>query len=425
MSQAHGLAGSIRSASAPSAALTKYASFPYHHGLLYAFIHPNIKESETFDLAGQNQTTISHTIMDAFKEPFPLSEMIRITFITGAGKLGRQKYDDGAAKAVTATLRELGFEEDRGASCVAECAGTFKMQHDTGKNLKTVVVFPNIVGDTGNDTGLEGGMDGLSTGEAPLIPKSSPVHMIVVSSSSVFSRMLSSKCPSWSQKRGCLTALGQVKDVIEQLDAKLLTGTPLSNPEQDLYDSVSIASIGEKEAFIKKEMQAQVEGGEITNTEKVFLVNQVTEKIESMTKEVAEAQAEKKPKKADKLNAIKEKTLARQKMLEGITPVKPHPLRHEAEIAKLRKEMRPLQQLEDSAKGRLLSVKETTTLARKDEILEDIEQLEIASRGWFEDGDSFDARVVASRTAASKVKVKKVVKKTPGAGDGFTRKPVT
>jgi hypothetical protein len=32
---------------------------------------------------------------------------------------------------------------------------------------------------------------------------------------------------------------------------------------------------------------------------------------------------------------------------------------------------------------------------------------------------------VASRTAASKVKVKKVMKKTPGAGDGFTRKPVT
>jgi hypothetical protein len=251
------------------------------------------------------------------------------------------------------------------------------MQHDTGKNLKTVVVFPNIVGDTGNDTGLEDGMHGLSTGEAPLIPKSSPVHMIVVSSSSVFSRMLSSKCPSWSQKRGCLTALGQVKDVIGQLDAKLLTGTPLSNPEQDLYDSVSIASIDEKEAFIKKEMQAQVEGGEITNTEKVFLVNQVTEKIESLSKEVAEAQAEKKPKKADKLNAMKEKTLARQKMLEEITPVKPHPLRHEAEIAKLRKEMRPLQQLEDSAKGRLLSVKETTTMARKDEILEDIEQLEV------------------------------------------------
>jgi hypothetical protein len=303
--------------------------------------------------------------------------MIRITFITGAGKLGRQKYDDGAAKAVTATLRELGFEEDRGASCVAECAGTFKMQHDTGKNLKTVVVFPNIVGDTGNDTGLEGGMDGLSTREAPLIPKSSPVHMIVVSSSSVFSRMLSSKCPSWSQKRGCLTALGQVKDVIEQLDAKLLTGTPLSNPEQDLYDSVSIASIGEKEAFIKKEMQAQVEGGEITKTEKLFLVNQVTEKIESISKEVTEAQAEKKPKKVEKLNAMKEKVLARQKKLEDITPVAPHPLRHEAEIAKLRKEMRPLQQLEDSAKGRLLSVKETTTLARKDEILEDIEQLEV------------------------------------------------
>ena len=85
-------------------------------------------ESETFDLAGQNVTTITNTIRSAFSEPMPLTEMIRITFVTGAGKLGRQKYDEGAAKAVTSTLRELGYEEDRGASAVLECAGSFKQR---------------------------------------------------------------------------------------------------------------------------------------------------------------------------------------------------------------------------------------------------------------------------------------------------------
>ena len=69
-----------------------------------------LTESETFDLAGQNVTTIiTNTIQSAFRDPLPTTEMVRITFVTGAGKLGRQKYDDGAAKAVTLTLRELGF----------------------------------------------------------------------------------------------------------------------------------------------------------------------------------------------------------------------------------------------------------------------------------------------------------------------------
>jgi len=82
-------------------------------------------ESSTFDLAGQNVSTITNNIQAAFREPLQISEMIRITFVTGAGKLGRQKYDADAAKAVTSSLRELGFEEDRGASCVVECAGSF------------------------------------------------------------------------------------------------------------------------------------------------------------------------------------------------------------------------------------------------------------------------------------------------------------
>jgi len=38
---------------------------------------------------------------DAFATPLPTPEMIRLTFITGAGKLGRQKYDENAARCVT------------------------------------------------------------------------------------------------------------------------------------------------------------------------------------------------------------------------------------------------------------------------------------------------------------------------------------
>jgi hypothetical protein len=110
-------------------------------------------------LAGQNVSTITTNVTNAFSDPLPLDDMIRITFVTGAGKLGRQKYDDNAAKALTSALRNLGFEEDRGASCVKECAGSFKLQHDTGKNLKTVVVFPKIVASLSASGGAGGGAD--------------------------------------------------------------------------------------------------------------------------------------------------------------------------------------------------------------------------------------------------------------------------
>ena len=113
MTKVHGLAASIRAA----------------------------QESETFDLAGQNVTTITKTIETAFQEPFSVENkegMIRLTFVVGAGKASRQNYNAGAAKAVTSSLIRCGYEEDRGASSVAECGGSFKTQHDTGK-LKVVV----------------------------------------------------------------------------------------------------------------------------------------------------------------------------------------------------------------------------------------------------------------------------------------------
>lgn len=69
---------------------------------------------------------------------------IKFTFVVGAGKLARQKYDAQLPKHLSAALRGIGYEEDRTASAVEECQGTFKQQHDTDKNLKTLQVFPRV-----------------------------------------------------------------------------------------------------------------------------------------------------------------------------------------------------------------------------------------------------------------------------------------
>lgn len=329
--------------------------------------------------------TITTNIRDAFSDPLPLQEMIRITFVTGAGKLARQKYDEGAAKAVTATLRELGYEEDRGASAVLECAGSFKQQHDTGKNLKTVVVFPRVVGGNASqdnneiDNAMQNlGIAGDATKNDSVFGESSAEHSIAFSSMTVFERMLSSKCQTWTQKKGCSTAIVAIKTKLEEMEQKLMSGTPLTDAEQKFYDNVSMSSLEDKLSFVKEQMHKQVDDGKITVVERKALLEQVGERLATLTKETALAEKEGKAKRVQNLNNMTSKAEERKAKLESITPKSPPPLKHEAEIAKLRKELEPLLAVEDaSSKGRLLSLKETQALGRKEEILEHIEQLEV------------------------------------------------
>jgi hypothetical protein len=305
--------------------------------------------------------------------------MVRLTFIVGAGKLGRQRYEEGAGRTVTTTLRALDFQEDHGASCVVECAGTYKLQHDTGKNLKTVVVFPKIAVSTtssknGNDISntQPTGLSALSL-EQP----SSPENVCAVSSLTVFSNMLKNKCPSWSQKKGCLQVLQEIVERIKLCESKLLKGDLLTPSEQEWYDTISLDNISEKEILVKKEMAAHVENGRITMREKKSLLAQVSEKIEKLEREIADASRDNKVKKLETLNKLKFKAEERKKSIEDITPEAPQRLKHHLEIIKLRQELKPLLRLEESCKGRLLSLKETTTLARKDEILSEIKKLEV------------------------------------------------
>jgi hypothetical protein len=343
----------------------------------------SLLESETFDLAGQNTSTITTNIANAFDSPLPIDDMIRVTFVTGAGKLGRQKYDENAAKALTAALRELGFEEDRGASCIKECAGSFKLQHDTGKNLKTVVVFPNIQDETNNNGGgadHQGGSSSSGAESAAPFSKGSPEEMIALSSKSVFESMLKSRCQTWSQKKGCMAAIGEIKERLGTLEAKLLQGNPLADAEQTFYDQVSATVLEEKQTTVKDFMHHQVDDGLITVKEKAQLLSQVTERLETISKEMTDAEKNKQMKKVEKQKMAKEKAEARKDKLSNISPKPPPPLKHHAEIFQLRSELRPLLELEAGAKGRLLSVKETQNLARKDEILEEIANFEVRIR---------------------------------------------
>lgn len=327
------------------------------------------QESETFDLAGQNVESITKTMEEAFSEP--LSHLVRLTFVTGAGKQSRQKYHAGAAKAVTCTLLELGYTLDRGASCVLECAGSFKTQHDTAKNQFTVVVIPRV--ETKEDDISE------KQNVKPLIPKDSPGYMIAISSIPVFRNMVTSKCPSWSQKRASLECITALEQLLKELDDKLMNGIPLDASEQEFYDSV--VSLQEKQDILKQQTQELVEHGQITALEQEELLDQNAERIASLERE----------------HKATSKALQRKEYLTNIDPIEPRPLKHYQEIAKLYKELVPLLQLEKETRGQLLTVQQTQQLARKEEILEEMQHLEESSRGWLEDDAVFESRVQACR----------------------------
>lgn len=347
-------------------------------------------ESTTYDLAGLSKdgivTALTTALSNPLVLPFGSDDMIRLTFVVGAGKNTRQRYDADAHKAVTSTLDKLGYSEDRGASCVAECGGSYKLQHDTGKNLKTVVVFPFV--ESADGSGADGdrnATDGAATG--CLIPENSPGYKIAVCSLPTFRALLTNQCGTWSEKRGCLESLAALRSIVQECDDKLMNGQMLDEEEQNFYDAV--VDLSEKEAHAKEEATAMVEAGKLTAYERDILLEQNAERIAALKREG---------------KTVPDKVLKRKALLESISSPIPAPrLRHESKIAKLYKELGPLQRMEDAAKGRLLSVKETQTLARKDEILEEIEYLEQSSQGWFEEDSIFHERVEACRQKYAKV----------------------
>jgi hypothetical protein len=222
--------------------------------------------------------------------------------------------------------------------------------------------------------------------------------MIALSPMTHFSMMIKTKCVSWSSKKYAASILVKIESKISDLEHRLMEGEALDDNEQKFYDDISIDELKEKHKIVKNLMLAHFEAdGNITADEKDTLLEQVANRLAVITNDLNEAKIEKKPKKVTKLMTAKLKLDERETMLKKLNPKPPQALKHQKSIEKLQTELIPLIKLEDATKGRLLSVKETKTLARKDEILEEIEQLEDSSRGWFEEDASFELRVLLSR----------------------------
>eukprot|EP00947_MAST-08B_sp_MAST-8B-sp1_P000474 g474.t1 len=377
-------------------------------------------ETDQLDLKGVDPAQATDLVQQAFTDPLPTTNFIRISLVTGAGKLGRQKYHPDLAKSLTAALRELGYDEDQGASACAACQGTFKSQHDTGRNLLLLHVFPKVTEAKETDGAAGGGGGGGVLGAAAGgggdggddWRDMSPVMMAATAKMSTFEKMFAAKCASWTQRKRLLEALKDLGRQLRTCDEKLIAMEKLTEEEERLYDATTTDELSEKVVALQADIKSMVAQGKLTKQERDSLIDQVKAKLGDAAGGgdgdgdgdgdggAAAAGGD------DKETAALRKRLAKLSMISPIT----HPLKQERELLKLFSDLLPLEKLENTS--RLLDAAEMRQLGRKGDIEDEIDAIACACRGWFETDDEIDARVRAVKARAKPKAAKKGGKKS-------------
>lgn len=345
------------------------------------------KDSDEFDLGGYDQSRCNDFVKSTFTEPFPVSAMIRHTFVVGAGKLGRQKYGDDLPKFFMNALSSIGFTEDNGAVCEAGSAGKFKYQHDTSKNLKYVHVFPRI-------TGPKEEVRDDDEEEEEESDSGSPEDTLFACDDKTFLRLVTEYVSSYSQKKVLLDKFRDRVAKLEELDNKMMRREQLSADEQKIFEGASADELKEKMKILTGELQKMVDGGLLTSQEKTVFLEQLEEKLTALSAELTKAEADGKTKRAQALTEQREKVEKTRKSVKDADAASLPPLRHASEIRKLRTKLAEILRIEKASSGRY-TIDELKRIGDKPELEEAIGVLETRSRGWFEDDEVFQARLDA------------------------------
>lgn len=189
--------------------------------------------------------------------------MVRFTFVVGGGKGCRRKFGADLQKFVVVALRDVGFVEDKSASCGPASAGCYKTQHDTAANLKYVHVFPRV------KEALAAREDAA---EQPLrdAPKSK-MQICVESELATFKKVVERKLQSWSQKKRVLDAFKRDIAALEECEDVLMKGESLSPSQKRMYESdVDVDLLRCKCKFLQARMQTHVSEHTLTANEVAF-----------------------------------------------------------------------------------------------------------------------------------------------------------
>jgi hypothetical protein len=315
------------------------------------------------------------------------------------------------------SLNAAGYKEDGAAdiSSGASSGGKFKYQHDTNKNLKFVHVFPNIsapAAAAGDDEEEE---------EEEAQPRT-PEDIVMLCDDRTFDRILSEQATSYSQKKRVQDVLKARIAALEAIEAKMTNLEQVSPEEQTLFDSVGAEELRQKVKVVNAEVQKMVTEGELTSNEKSAFLEQLNEKLDALDAELSKAQSEGKEKKVQALTKQREVMQATQASVKDASPVSLKPLKHGAEISKLRRKLAELARIEKASKGNY-SMAELKALGEKPELEEAVQVLEERSRGWFESDEVFQQRLDACIRAGGGAKAKAKSSSSGGYAAAAAAKP--
>ncbi len=162
-------------------------------------------------------------------------------------------------------MREIGYVEDSSASCLPDCQGTFKLQHDTSQNLKYFYVFPKVANIKSNSDSATSSSS--SAEPVPSLDTKSKDYLVVAADMSTFQEMVQRKVISWHQKKKLQELLKEKSDEFKLLEEKLMRGELLLPIENEIYEANSGCDV-DKIAWLQGEIKAMVEKGELTADEK-------------------------------------------------------------------------------------------------------------------------------------------------------------
>lgn len=348
--------------------------------------------SEQFDLGGYNEVRTRDLVLQAFSKPLPVpTEMVKFTFVIGGGKLVRSRYPEELGKWMTSALREVGYQEDHSAAETFDSQGSYKHQHDTGQNLKYLIVFPRLVcgqnhGQPASTTTAAGAGAGGGKEEV-LRDTSSPHYLLLTSPLPTFQAMIADKVTSYSQKKAAMQVVEDYLSLYRAVEGKLVRGELITEGEQLLFDSLAGCE-EEKISFLQGSVKEMVDQGQLTAREKTILLDHLQHNLQALEQEEEEAKKEGKEKKKEKVAQKKANCQARREHVQKITPITPR-LKFGEEIGRHYLRLFPLLALEEKARSLSLSLQDLKQLEEKSDLEEAIGNLQAASRGWFVEEEDF------------------------------------
>lgn len=369
-------------------------------------IRNSTDEGDEFDLAGSmDEAQATGLIKSAFGEPVPANKPLKFTFIVGGGRLVRAKYDQHLTKWLTAALRELGYEDDRGSALGSQ--GAYKRQADIDANLEYLHVYPKIASKAAAAVGGGGGAGARDDGSASSagggagLNRESPEYMVVACNMDQLKRIVQVKVPTYSSKKRLLGVLQDYDRKLEALDNKMMaTAQPLSAAEQEEYDVTTREILAEKIAFVQGEMKAQVSTGKLTSSEKERVLHGMDEKLQAMKAELAAATSAGQAKKVTSIQAAIDQLAARQASVASSAAIV-HPVKGDVDMKKCEIGMANCDRLAANIKkaGRLATIAEARELGMKSDFEEKLAQLRKDARTWFESEEEFEERFAAAMKA--------------------------